>query len=208
MKNKVSIIIPTLNEEKYIGKTIQRIKKVGNYEIIVVDKSDDNTGKIARKLGAKVIRQTNSGKGNAMRLGVKYAKGEILIFVDGDNSYEVEKIPKMISLLDKNDIVYGQRIFESQPFIRLIGDKLATELMRIKGYKTKDLLTGLYALRKKDFVKLKTKENKFGIETEIFIKVNKLNFKIGWVPIKYHNRKNSKLNIKDAIRILSLILFS
>ena len=204
---KVSVIIPTMNEEEYIGKTIQRIDRIGNYEIIVVDKSKDNTSKIAKKMGAKVIKQTRKGKGNAMRLGVKYAKGDILVFVDGDNSYEVEKIPKMINLLNKYDIVYGARIFKRQSMIRLIGDKIITFLASIRRCKTKDLLTGLYAIKKKDFVRLKTKEEGFGIETEILIKACENHFRIGWVFTKYYNRKDSKLTFGVVFKILWLVLF-
>ena len=204
---KVSVIIPTMNEEKYIAKTIRRIKKTGKYEIIVVDKSADRTAEIAKKLGAKVILQKGKGKGNAMRLGAKHAKGEILVFVDGDNSYEVEKIPKLIELLNYCDIAYGFRIFKKQPFLRLFGDKLSSFLIKLKGMYTPDLLTGFYAIRKKDFLKLKTKQNGFGIETEIFIKAHKKGFRICGIYTKYVNRKDSKMSIRSALVIPKLILF-
>ncbi len=204
---KVSIIIPTMNEEKYIGKTISRIKKTGRYEIIVVDKSTDRTAEIAKKLGAKVIKQKGKGKGNAMRLGAKHAKGEILVFVDGDNSYEVEKIPELVELLNYCDIAYGFRIFKKQSLFRLIGDKVASFLVKLRGMYTPDLLTGLYAIRKKHFQKLKTKQNGFGIETEIFIKAHKLGYRICGIYTKYVNRKDSKMSIRSALVIPKLILF-
>ena len=204
---KVSVIIPTMNEEKYIGKTINRIKKFGKYEIIVVDKSSDKTAEIAKRYSARVIKQKGQGKGNAMRQGVKHAKGDILVFVDGDNSYEVEKIKELIDLLNYCDIAYGFRIFKSQPFIRYFGDKLANFLLKLKGYYTPDLLTGFYAIRKKDFERLKTKENGFGIETEIFIRANKLHYRICGIFTKYVNRKDSKMSVKASLRIPKLILF-
>ncbi len=204
----VSVIICTKNEEKYISQTIKRIKKIGNYEIIVVDKSNDDTPVIARNLGAKVIKQRSDGKGNAMRLGAKKARSDVIVFVDGDNSYEVEKIPEMLNLLKKCKIVYGWRKFRRQKLVRFIGDKLVNLLIRIlKGYSTKDLLTGFFAIRKKDFLALGTDEKGFGIETEIFIKVNNLGWKICHVWVDYFNRKDSKLNFRSVIRILHLIVW-
>ena len=200
------MIICTKNEEKYIGETIKRIKKAGRYEIIVVDKSSDNTPIIARELGARVIKQKNNGKGNAMRLGARKARGRYLVFVDGDNSYEVEKIPKMVSLLKNCGIVYGWRIFRKQKLLRLLADRLANFLVwMFHGYKTKDLLTGFFAIRRDDFLNLNTKEKGFGIETEIFMKVyNK--FKICHIWTKYNNREDSKLGLKSMFEILFLII--
>ena len=204
---KVSVIIPTMNEEKYIAKTINRIKKLGKYEIIVVDKSSDKTAEVAKSLGARVIKQKSRGKGNAMRMGAKHAKGEILVFVDGDDSYEVEKIPELINLLKYCNIIYGFRIFKKQQLIRFIGDKVANFLIKLRGMYTPDLLTGFYAIRKKDFEKLKTKENEFGIETEIFIKAHNLSYSICGIFTKHINRKDSKMSVMKSLRIPKLIIF-
>ena len=88
MRNpKVSIIIPTINEGKYLKLCLSSIERQAfkEYEIIVVDGySKDNTVKIAKEFKAKVVRQKPSGAGNARNLGVKKSKGEILSFVDAD----------------------------------------------------------------------------------------------------------------------------
>jgi glycosyltransferase involved in cell wall biosynthesis len=83
----ISIIIPALNEAKYIGRCIDSIKvqKYPDYEIIVVDAhSKDNTKEIVRKAGAKVIQQKPCGAGAARNAGAAKARGQILVFVDAD----------------------------------------------------------------------------------------------------------------------------
>ena len=83
--NEISVIIPTMNEEKYIGRLLKSIKDAGfNGEIIVVDGgSKDRTMKIARKYGAKVYVK----KGNvafARNYGARKAHGDIFVFLDAD----------------------------------------------------------------------------------------------------------------------------
>ena len=65
----VSVVIPTKNEEKSIGKCIEKIQRVFNEhhidgEIIVADNSTDNTAEIAKSMRAKVIVQDEHGYGN------------------------------------------------------------------------------------------------------------------------------------------------
>ncbi len=83
---KISVIIPTLNEEKYIGKTIDSIKtQEMDCEIIVVDGgSTDNTIKICEEKEVKIIELKKRGIGLARNVGAQIARGEYLIFIDAD----------------------------------------------------------------------------------------------------------------------------
>ena len=84
---KISVILPALNEEKNIAKVLNIIKEKSKNieEIIVVDNnSSDNTGNIAKKMGAKVVLCKKKGKGYAMETGLNKAKGDIVVFVDAD----------------------------------------------------------------------------------------------------------------------------
>jgi len=88
MKPKISIIIPTKNEEKYLPLLLAQIKKqnFSDYEIIVADaNSTDRTREIAKNFGCKVIEGGLPAKGR--NEGAKVAKGEILVFMDADNIY-------------------------------------------------------------------------------------------------------------------------
>jgi glycosyltransferase involved in cell wall biosynthesis len=95
---KISIIIPAFNEEKYIEKTIQKIKKstIKDYEIIVaLDSCTDNTEKIVKKLNVKYIK-VNARKASAARnAGVKLARGEILVFLDADTLIPKELLEEL-----------------------------------------------------------------------------------------------------------------
>lgn len=83
--NKISVVIPALNEEGIVGKTVssvpvEKLEEMGfEVEILVVDNaSTDNTGNEAREAGAKVIYEEKRGYGNAYHRGLKEAKGVII----------------------------------------------------------------------------------------------------------------------------------
>lgn len=102
---EISVVIPAYNEEKIIAKTIQSIQRQ-TYplikEIIVVDDSStDQTGEIAKKLGAKVIRtpQNTGTKPLAQNFGLQYVESEVVIFVDADTILEPNAIQKLIPAL-------------------------------------------------------------------------------------------------------------
>jgi glycosyltransferase involved in cell wall biosynthesis len=82
----ISVIIPAKNEEKYIKKTLESLKNQDfkEFEVIVVDSSTDSTPKIAKNFGAKVIFEKRKGVARARNKGAKYAKGEVLLFLDAD----------------------------------------------------------------------------------------------------------------------------
>ncbi len=88
MKTEISVILPTLNEGRYIESTLKSIMNQdykGGYEIIVADgMSKDNTVRIARKFADKVITVKQKGVSAGRNEGAKIAKGEILLFLDAD----------------------------------------------------------------------------------------------------------------------------
>lgn len=84
MQAQISVIIPVLNEARTLSKTIFTVQTAFNIEIIVVDGgSEDETEKIAQKLGAKVLF-SQSGRAKQMNRGAEVATGEILLFLHGD----------------------------------------------------------------------------------------------------------------------------
>lgn len=82
---KISVIIPTLNEEKYIDTTLFHIKKQNPYEIIIGDShSNDKTVRIAKKYGAKIVYAPKGSASLGRNAGAKIAKGDVLLFLDAD----------------------------------------------------------------------------------------------------------------------------
>lgn len=85
----VSVVIPTFNEENYIGKLLECLKKqtYRDFEIIVADnKSPDKTAQIARSYGARVVPGGHQAFGR--NNGVKNAKGEVILFLDADVKFD------------------------------------------------------------------------------------------------------------------------
>jgi glycosyltransferase involved in cell wall biosynthesis len=117
----VNVILPTLNEEKGVGKTIDSINKdyfkknKWNLEIIIVDgDSKDKTCEIAKKKGAKIIIEKRKGYGRAYKTGFSKATGDIIITGDADATYPFDRIHIYIKqLLDENlDFITTDRFSE------------------------------------------------------------------------------------------------
>ena len=92
---KISVIIPTFNEEDVIGRCLESLKNqsYADFEVIVVDDgSSDTTPQLLRGAGktgsVKVFFQEHKGAGAARNLGSKYASGDILVFVDADMTFD------------------------------------------------------------------------------------------------------------------------
>ncbi len=116
MKNRqVSIVIPTYNEEEFIKNCLQSLKQqtYKPLEVILVDDgSKDNTQKIVndfkaknKNLNLKILRQDHNGPGIARNLGAKQSKGEILVFVDADMTFEEDFIDDLIKPILKGDSI-------------------------------------------------------------------------------------------------------
>ena len=100
MKLTVSMI--TLNEERAVGKVIGDIRRVApDAEIFLVDSSSDRTAEIAQQLGCRVFKQfPPKGYGPAMDRAVRDARGDVVITLDCDDTYPVEAIPTLVSLIE------------------------------------------------------------------------------------------------------------
>lgn len=189
---KYSIIIATLNEEQGIAKVINSIpKEIKNEaEIIVPDVSTDSTPEIAEKLGAKVIRMKEKGKGRQMREAVKQSNGEILIFMDGDATDPGEYIPQLMIKLENANLALACRSEkdfkdddERMKDAYLLTILFCRPLFWLIDFKASDPLAGFRALRRTDWDKLDLKSDDFRIETEMNIKGMQHNFKVEEIQI-------------------------
>ncbi|MFZ3063256.1 MAG: TIGR04283 family arsenosugar biosynthesis glycosyltransferase [Actinomycetota bacterium] len=104
----VSIIIPVLNEEKLIAKTLEHFKMVkGHFEVIVVDGgSSDSTMEIAREF-AKVI-ESPTGRATQMNKGAEIANGDILLFLHADTLLPPEAIDCIQEAFTNCEVVGGR----------------------------------------------------------------------------------------------------
>ena len=169
---KISIVIPTLNEEEGIGITIDSIKKDEfekrgwNYEIIVVDgNSKDETRKIALKKGAKIIIEPRKGYGRAYKTGMAMADGDIIVTGDADGTYPFDEVHKYIDLMmEKNlDFITTNRFAGLKPnamsFKHFFGNFILSFSLKIfYNIRIKDSQSGMWIIRKDALKKIKPLE--------------------------------------------------
>ena len=191
MTPNVSIIIPTLNEERGIVKTLRQISKLGiDEEVLVVDGlSIDNTVKNAKEYGARVIFEKRKGKGIAMATGVKNAKSNIICFLDGDGTYPPKVIPKMLELIKNCDVVVASRLLKKEGVNDSINTfvhyRLFPFIFRryLKKFKTSEPISGMRLMRKETWNKLNLGSHDFLIETEMEVKMAKNKMQVIEIPI-------------------------
>jgi glycosyltransferase involved in cell wall biosynthesis len=113
---KVSIVMPCLNEAETLGLCIAKAKRFLHLnriegEIIVADNgSTDDSVKIAREMGVRLIHVTEKGYGNALRGGFEAARGQYVIMGDADDSYDFSDLTPFVDALDRGcDLVIGNR---------------------------------------------------------------------------------------------------
>jgi glycosyltransferase involved in cell wall biosynthesis len=232
---KISVIIPAKNEAKSIGQLITRTKTnlaENQVEIIVVDDgSEDDTKSVAERNGAITITHSKTlGKGAAMKTGAKAAKGDILIFLDGDGAHMPEDIPEVLApiLQNKADLVVGSRDFRDSKTLgyyipRRITNKLASFSTSVfvsvllpfatsfkypvKWIAVEDAECGFKAIRKEKWRRFNLLSQGFEIESEIIYEACKNRLIIENVPINCNwDCRVSRLSIfRDGLRTLKLL---
>ena len=214
---KVSVVIPTFNEEKNLPIVLKNLPK-DIHEIIVVDKhSEDKTANIAKGFGANVILD-KGGKGTALIKGMKAATGDIIITMDADCSHKESEIGLLIEGIGAGyDICMGSRFIqgggtEDMPYYRKLGNKFFVFLVNFL-YNTSysDLCYGYRSIKRGCINKLGLKSDGFGIETEISIKAAKKGLKTLEIPSFEKIRKEGEGKLKtfkDGFEILKIILKS
>ena len=108
---KVSVVIPCFNEEHGIAAVLKSMPEYVDQVVVVDNNSTDETGRIARELGAEVIFETRKGYGNAYKAGFPRATGDIIATADGDGTYPTHSIGDIIDymLANKLDFVSASR---------------------------------------------------------------------------------------------------
>ena len=225
MNLQYSIIIPCYNEEKTIEKIVFEVlkSKINILEIIIIDdNSHDKSKELIKNLSEKnnkiklVSHNKNLGKGAALRSGFIKAKGDVIIIQDADLEYDPSDLERLVKPFEQNkaDVVYGSR-FLGGDYVRLhffwhyIANKLLTFMCNcFTNLNMTDMETGYKLFKKNKLNKISLKENSFGIEPELTIKLAKLKSIFYEVPISYHGRsydEGKKIGLKDAFRAIYCI---
>ena len=172
----LSVIIPTINEEKSIGSTIKSVSKAlkgVRHEIIIIDtNSTDRTVSIAKSLGAKVVNEPRHGYGRAYKTGFRHAKGDIIVTLDADSTYPVEDTMKLVSVLEKGfDFVSGMRIrSENMSLLHRFGNWAITATANVLFFtRFMDSQSGMWVFKKSLLKSMKLTNDSWPFSGEIKI---------------------------------------
>jgi dolichol-phosphate mannosyltransferase len=208
---KISVVIPTLNEEATVGDIIKGCMPHADEIILVDGHSRDKTREIANKLGIKVILDHKKGKGEAIRTAVSHVSGDIIVFIDADGSHTPEDIPKLIEPILRNeaDHVSASRLIGGSSELhggfdecfRLMGSSFITACINWKfNVRLSESQNGFRAIRTDVIRQLDLRENITTIEQEMIIKTLKKGFRMAEIPSHEHKRAAgySKISLRKV----------
>ncbi|MCJ7559677.1 glycosyltransferase family 2 protein [Candidatus Bathyarchaeota archaeon] len=211
----VSVVIPTLNEAGNILEALITIEKELAYpkEIIVVDgDSTDGTKEIVKDTNCRLIIEPRRGYGNALRTGMKHAKGDVVVMVDGDGTYEVKHINLLLDKMIKNDaeLCIATRMYDpnkAMGFMNFVANKIITFCFDLL-YRQflSDTQSGFRAISHSAIEKVELGEEDMAFATEMLVKFAKKGFKMVEVPSVYKRRKYGKTKlrkIKSGVEIFT-----
>jgi dolichyl-phosphate beta-glucosyltransferase len=227
---RYSIVIPAYNEAKRVSRALEPIlafieAKSWDAEIIVVnDGSTDGTADVVREFQSHhsavrlIDNPVNHGKGQAIRDGVRWATGDIILFADADNSTPIEDGEKLVQAIqDGADIAIGSRWvdrklqLQPQPWYRLLNGRLYNLFLRgILGLDYKDTQNGFKAFTSyaaKTIFALQ-RIGGWGFDAEVLYLAAKFGMTVREVPVEYtYYAEGSKIRpYRDGAKMLAELL--
>lgn len=203
---KITIAVPTKNEQETIKPILKECRPFADELLVVDGHSTDQTRELAEDMGAKVILDNGKGKGDGVRVAIKEATGDVILFIDADGSHETKDIPQLVEpiLKGKADLVIGSRAkggsdefeMEFNNLIRQVGGHIVTTIINYRwGVRLTDIQNGFRAIRLDVARNLNLKANDFDIEQEMVMKCLKKGYKISEISSHEYLRKagHSKL---------------
>jgi len=215
---QLSIIIPSKNEEKGLALVLPKLMaRYPQAQIIVVsDGSTDATGDVVAKYGVDVIVHPYSkGNGASIKTGLRHARGDVVVCMDGDGQHRPEDIALLLEKLNERpgfDMVVGARDNAGQAnvhrsFANGFYNKFASWMV---GHKIHDLTSGFRAIRRDKFLEfISLLPNKFSYPTTITMSFFRSGYSVAYVPIVVQKRvEGTHSHVRlfaDGIRFLIII---
>jgi dolichol-phosphate mannosyltransferase len=207
---EVCVLVPTMDEAETIGDVVRGYRDAGYENVLVMDGgSSDGTRDRAREAGARVERQSGTGKGQAVREAVEdHVRTPYVLLVDGDGTYRPEEADRMVEpLSDGCDHVIGDRFADmregAMTTLNRVGNRLINRTFGVvHGREFGDILSGYRAFTRESFERMTLTADGFGIETEMAVECVRRNMETRVVPITYLPRpsgSNTNLNpVRDG----------
>jgi glycosyltransferase involved in cell wall biosynthesis len=220
---KLSVIIPVYNEEATIDEVIDKVRTVEiptEIEIIVVDDgSTDSTTEILERRQEDVtflhFSRINFGKGAAIRVGLTYVSGDIVIIQDGDLELDPDEYKLLLKpiLAGEADVVYGSRFLKPNaniPRHTVLANKFLTWFTNLLySSQLTDMETAYKAFRAEVIKGIELKCHRFEFEPEVTARLLLAGCQIKEVPISYNPRtaeEGKKINWRDGVTAISTLL--
>ena len=214
---RVSVIIPTLNEERNLCHVLPRVPTWVDEVLIVDGRSTDGTVSEARRLlpGVRIIEETEPGKGRAIFSGMRAATGDIIVALDADGSMDPADIARYVySLMAGADFVKGSRFVhgartDDMGPLRRLGNRGLTEMVRhLYGGHYSDLCYGYFALWRDVLPYLEGDAPGFEVETHVSVRALAAGMQVVEVPSFEAERIHGTSNLntfRDGARVLRTI---
>ena len=217
----VSVVIPCLNEaeniESCVTAALEAIVRMGvPGEVVVADNdSEDDSARLARRAGARVVVEPRRGYGSAYLAGFATSRGRYIVMADADLTYDFNEIPHFVAELERGaELVMGDRMDNIQPgampwLHRYVGNPVLTGLLNMFfDTGVADAHCGMRALRRDVLARLDLRTTGMEFASEMVIRAAKADLRIAELPIEYHPRGGeSKLSsFRDGWRHLRFLL--
>ena len=217
---RVSVVIPCLDEAETIAECVTTARSVLEEsdvegEVIVVDNgSTDGSGDLARAAGAIVVDEPRRGYGSAYLAGLAAARGEYIVMIDADLTYDFREIPSFVKALeDGAELVVGNRMGGLQPgampWLSRVGNPILSGFLNVL-HRTNvhDAHCGMRAVRRSVLPLLSLRTVGMEFASEMVIRATREHLDVRELPIELHPRVGtSKLSpFRDGWRHLRVIL--
>lgn len=194
-KEKISVIIPCFNEEEGIKNVLGKMPDYIDEVIVVDNNSTDNTSFVAKKSKAIIVFEREKGYGAAIKAGLKKAKGDILVVLDGDDTYPPECIKDLVKYLQKNNLNFvsanrfDKKYASSMPGLNFLGNTILTYAFKLLfSYHIQDSQSGMFCLKKSLLPQLHLQSTGMSFSEEIKLAAIQYNQKkFAEYPIPYHD---------------------
>jgi glycosyltransferase involved in cell wall biosynthesis len=191
--SRVSVVIPTKNEEGLIGQIVESVRPYADEVLVIDGHSSDRTRDIAAARGARVELDGGKGKGEALRRSMTSATGDIVVFIDADGSHDPKDIPALVAPIKAGaaDMVIGSRGKGGsdelhgtlEQFIRYVGSQLIMLAINYRwDVRLTDSQNGFRAVRRDVGLKLGLRANLTTIEQEMLMRALKLGYRVDEIP--------------------------
>lgn len=205
----VCVLLPAFQEAETVGSVVRAFRDAGFENVLVADgDSTDGTREAARAAGARVVVQSGTGKGQAVREAVnEHVRAPYVLMADADATYDPADADAMVEPLRAGEAehVIGDRFADMRPgaMTRLnrIGNRLINGAFRlIHGDAYGDILSGYRAFTRDSFRRLPLSADGFGIETELAVECVKQRVPVSVVPVTYRPRPDGSSTNLHPVR--------